>query len=139
MGCFFQYNFSFMLRFVGVGARRVRSLFQAAKKKVYCYLQMVSLNCLLSWFCTIPDRSFFYVVLWNIYFFFIFFIGTLYHFHRWNWCCWINKKTMGGPHKEDVTSITCWNGWVWAEWGIFEQFGVQNVPLVLEIDSVRIV
>lgn len=55
MGCFFLYNFSFILRFVGVGARRVRSLFQAAKKKVYCNLQMVSVTCLSLWFCSILD------------------------------------------------------------------------------------
>lgn len=36
-----------MLRFVGVGARRVRSLFQAAKKKVCCFLLMISQNSLL--------------------------------------------------------------------------------------------
>jgi len=66
------------------------------------------------------------------------FTGTLYHFHWWNWCRWINKKTMGGPHQEDTASTTCRNGWVWAEWGIFEQFGVQFVPQVLEFDSVKI-
>lgn len=42
--------FLVMLRFVGVGARRVRSLFQAAKKKVCCFLLTISQNCLLFWF-----------------------------------------------------------------------------------------
>lgn len=160
----------FVCRFVGVGARRVRSLFQAAKKKVcrglctvlhafkwwHWYMKKtyrewwtVLGNTVRSYMLGSQWYAFFFLLLlrnWSdlqlfklcallmpskwvpyacasvwlflIIFFLPIFTGSLHHFHWWNRCCWIHSETMGRPHEEDAASITGWNGWFRAEWGI---------------------
>jgi len=45
------------------------------------------------------------------------FSGTMHCIHWWNRCCGFNSKTVGRAHKENTASTSCWDGWVWTEWG----------------------
>ena len=84
--------------------------------KVICLRQILSKEACILFFLARESHAFFNTGD-NVTLTIFVFSGTMHCIHWWNRCCRFNSKTVGRAHKENTASTSCWDGWVWTEWG----------------------